>query len=171
MKRLGFVATVLVAVVASVGLATPAHAAVGNLLVNVRWSDCLSADSPIPGTRVGHFICDDVNQRWIGDPVGLVNVGGSFPAFRLRSESTGLCIDVAGNGTASGTALVLNGCNGFATQQWAQIPDGGVYYFVNVWTYQRTFVRRVIDVPSSAESNFVRLWTYNRTTAQQFVVL
>ncbi|EFL03996.1 secreted glycosyl hydrolase [Streptomyces sp. SPB78] len=38
----------------------------------------------------------------------------------------GKCVDVAGSGTANGTAVQLHGCNGTAAQKWTVASDGSL---------------------------------------------
>ena len=49
------------------------------------------------------------NQQW------TINANGT-----ISNGQTRLCLDVNGNGTANGTAVILWTCNSAANQRWAR---------------------------------------------------
>ncbi|WP_370948205.1 RICIN domain-containing protein [Amycolatopsis sp. cg5] len=116
MKRI--VSVIVALVVGIAGLSVPAHAVAANQLVNARYGECLSlASSPgVNGTQLGHYACDGASdQFWFLDPSGTVSIFGSvYSAFRLRNLASGMCADVAGNGTI----LVQHYCNSLDQQRF-----------------------------------------------------
>ncbi|MCW1100217.1 lectin [Streptomyces sp. RS2] len=92
---------------------------------------------------------------------------GSVPAEAAVSATGriagigGKCVDVAGAGTADGTAVQLYDCNGTAAQQWTTGSDGTL-----------RALGKCLDVASGATTDGTRtqLWTCNGTAAQQWTV-
>lgn len=176
MKRSTMVVSALVTTVVGLGLTSPAHAAVGVQLINVRYTECLAASGTASGSAVTHVSCNtsDNAQRWIGESLGSYTIGGTpYNTYRFRNVATNMCIDVTNNGTASGTPLVLHGCNGLDQQRFAQAlsSSSNSYNFANIWATVKSGVVRVIDTPPASQSTSVRLWSNNSTDAQQFYVV
>ncbi|MFD9353211.1 ricin-type beta-trefoil lectin domain protein [Streptomyces sp. NPDC060031] len=116
-----------------------------------------------------------VGGYWPGDPDGST----AFPQqllvdyVRVTSDPapptgggaiTGLggkCVDVAGAGTANGTAVQLYDCNGTAAQSWSAGSDGTI-----------RALGKCLDVASggTADGTKVQLWDCNGTAAQQWAV-
>jgi hypothetical protein len=73
----------------------------------------------------------------------------------------GKCVDVAGAGTADGTAVQLWTCNGTGAQRWTVGTDGTI-----------RALGKCLDVSggSTADGARVQLWTCNGTGAQRWVV-
>nr|BFD87766.1 chitinase [Streptomyces sp. Xyl84] len=73
----------------------------------------------------------------------------------------GKCVDVAGAGTANGTAVQLYDCNGTAAQQWTVGSDGTI-----------RALGKCLDVASGGTASGTRtqLWDCNGTAAQQWTV-
>ncbi|XVV01591.1 RICIN domain-containing protein [Actinosynnema sp. CA-248983] len=73
----------------------------------------------------------------------------------------GKCVDVAGAGTANGTAVQLWDCNGTAAQQWTRPGDGTI-----------RALGKCLDAASggTADGTLVQLWDCNGTGAQRWAV-
>ncbi|MEV4533769.1 family 16 glycosylhydrolase [Asanoa sp. NPDC049518] len=71
----------------------------------------------------------------------------------------GKCVDVAGAGTANGTAVQLWDCNGTGAQQWTWASDGSV-----------RALGKCLDVPSGSTANGAKLqlWDCNGSGAQRW---
>jgi beta-glucosidase len=71
----------------------------------------------------------------------------------------GLCMDVAGAGTADGTAVQLYNCNGTSAQQWTVEPNG---------TLQA--LGKCLDIigDNTGNGNAIDLYTCNGTAAQNW---
>jgi len=82
----------------------------------------------------------------------------SWSGSSLRT--LGLCLDVAGGGTANGTKVQLHDCTGNAAQQWV-VSGAGL---------RNPQSNRCLDAPSGATANGTRLqiWDCNGTAAQSF---
>jgi len=82
----------------------------------------------------------------------------SWSGSSLRT--LGLCLDVAGGGTANGTVVQLHDCTGNAAQQWV-VSGAGL---------RNPQSNRCLDAPSGATANGTRLqiWDCNGTAAQSF---
>ncbi|MER5759916.1 lectin [Streptomyces sp. NPDC002082] len=116
-----------------------------------------------------------VGGYWPGDPNGstvfpqqlLVDYvrvstdggqpGGAGPITGLGAK----CVDVAGAGTANGTAVQLYDCNGTAAQRWSVGTDGTV-----------RALGKCLDVASggTADGTPVQLWECNGSAAQRWAV-
>ncbi len=73
----------------------------------------------------------------------------------------GLCLDIAGGGTANGTVLQLHNCTGNPAQTWVAGANG---------TFTNPQSGRCIDAPGGATANGTRLqiWDCNGSGAQTF---
>ncbi|MFH8800831.1 ricin-type beta-trefoil lectin domain protein [Streptomyces sp. NPDC017936] len=91
---------------------------------------------------------------WSGTPSG--NPGGTTGSL---SGLAGKCLDVAGAGTADGTAVQLHTCNGTAAQRWTVGSDGSV-----------RALGKCLDVSgaSTADGARVQLYTCNGSSAQRW---
>ncbi|BCJ69004.1 lectin [Polymorphospora rubra] len=91
---------------------------------------------------------------WSGTPGGP-----NPPAGGPVTGLAGKCVDVAGAGTADGTAVQLYGCNGTDAQRWTRPGDGTV-----------RALGKCLDVSagSTADGARVQLWTCNGSPAQQW---
>ncbi|MCX5127080.1 lectin [Streptomyces sp. NBC_00347] len=116
-----------------------------------------------------------VGGYWPGDPNGstvfpqqlLVDYvrvstdggqpGGAGPITGLGAK----CVDVAGAGTANGTAVQLYDCNGTAAQRWSVGTDGTI-----------RALGKCLDVASggTADGTPVQLWECNGSAAQRWAV-
>ncbi|MFJ6775672.1 RICIN domain-containing protein, partial [Kitasatospora sp. NPDC091257] len=78
---------------------------------------------------LGYDVCLDNNGE--STPGGKVTVWGCgshntnqqwrlYPDGTLRAADSGLCIDVAGGATGSGSLLVQQTCNGGNSQKWVR---------------------------------------------------
>jgi predicted chitinase len=88
----------------------------------------------------------------------------SVPAQAADGQITGLagkCVDVAGAGSANGTAVQLYDCNGTAAQQWSNPGDGTL-----------RALGKCLDVVdrSTADGAAVQLWDCSGAANQQWVV-
>ena len=84
--------------------------------------------------------------------------GGGTRTGRVTA-SNGICLDVAGAGTANGTPIQLAHCNGNTAQQWTVGSDGTV-----------RALGKCLDVSGggTAAGTPVQLWDCNGTGAQQW---
>jgi glucosylceramidase len=91
---------------------------------------------------------------WSGTPSG--NPGGTTGSL---TGLAGKCLDVAGAGTADGTAVQLYACNGTTAQRWTVGSDGSI-----------RALGKCLDVTgaSTADGARVQLYTCNGTSAQQW---
>ncbi|MFI9542656.1 lectin [Streptomyces sp. NPDC052016] len=91
---------------------------------------------------------------WSGTPSG--NPGGTTGSL---TGLAGKCLDVAGAGTADGTAVQLYACNGTTAQRWTVGSDGSI-----------RALGKCLDVAgaSTADGARVQLYTCNGTSAQQW---
>ncbi|MDH2426569.1 ricin-type beta-trefoil lectin domain protein [Sphaerisporangium sp. TRM90804] len=99
---------------------------------------------------------------WSGTP-GSGNPGGGDPG--AITGLAGKCVDVAGAGSADGTAVQLYACNGTAAQQWTRPGDGTL-----------RVLGKCLDVVNNGTANGSQLqlwtcfgganqqWSYNATT-------
>ncbi|BCY15503.1 beta-1,3-glucanase family protein [Actinoplanes sp. L3-i22] len=73
----------------------------------------------------------------------------------------GMCLDIAGGGTANGSVLQLHNCTGNAAQTWIANSNGSI---------SNPQSGRCIDTPSGNTANGTRLqiWDCNGTAAQKF---
>lgn len=76
-------------------------------------------------------------------------------------QAYGRCLDVAGNGTASGTPVQLFSCNGGANQQWVLASDGTI---VNPQS------GKCLDVPAGEVGSQLQLFDCHGASNQQFTV-
>ncbi|MFE0450181.1 lectin [Streptomyces sp. NPDC058914] len=91
---------------------------------------------------------------WSGTASG--NPGGTTGSL---TGLAGKCLDVAGAGTADGTAVQLYACNGTTAQRWTVGSDGSI-----------RALGKCLDVAgaSTADGARVQLYTCNGTSAQQW---
>ncbi|MFJ5259860.1 RICIN domain-containing protein [Streptomyces sp. NPDC088387] len=84
----------------------------------------------------------------------------AVPATGPISGVGGKCVDVAGAGTANGTAVQLYSCNGGSAQRWTVGADGTV-----------RALGKCLDVTGQGTSNGTKLqlWDCNNSGAQQWV--
>ena len=92
-------------------------------------------------------------------------MGSGF--FRLRNELSGLCLDVAGQSTSDGAAVIQFDCHTGLNQQWSFTDVAG--------GADRLTVRhsgKVLDVTGavSTDGALLEQWTSNAGTNQQFVL-
>ncbi|MCZ7428911.1 ricin-type beta-trefoil lectin domain protein [Micromonospora sp. WMMA1949] len=79
--------------------------------------------------------------------------------FRLRSESSGRCLDVDNAGTANGTGTLIWDCHGNANQQFT--ANGQALQVLG----------KCLDVPTSATAGTrVQIWDCNGGTNQQWTI-
>ncbi|MBD0422616.1 RICIN domain-containing protein [Streptomyces sp. TRM S81-3] len=116
--------------------------------VRVDWGD-QSFVYTLPARTTATF-------TWSGTPG---DGGGSGGTTGTLTGLAGKCLDVAGAGTADGTAVQLHTCNGTAAQRWTLAPDGTV-----------RALGKCLDVSggSTADGAAVQLYTCNGTGAQRW---
>jgi beta-glucanase (GH16 family) len=115
-----------------------------------------------------------VGGNWPGSPDGSTQFPQtmtvdyvhiySWIAGSSGGQITGLagkCLDVAGAGTANGTAVQLYSCNWTNAQQWTRPGDGTI-----------RALGKCLDVPGGSTANGAKLqiWDCNGTGAQQWRV-
>lgn len=77
--------------------------------------------------------------------------------FRLRSESSGRCLDVDNNNTANGTGMLIWDCHGGANQQFTQSGQA------------LQVLGKCLDIPLNATAGTrVQIWDCNGGTNQQW---
>lgn len=152
------------------GIASPAQADIGDgrlgRIVNLQYGECLDqvGSQATDRTPIGHYPCDgSTRQLWWVEQVANGN-------YRLRSASSGMCVDVDRNGTASGTIMVQHHCNTLNQQRFFLISYNGGYAFQSIWVLNRTGMNRVIDTPPFSQDYRVRLWSYNASNAQLWTI-
>ncbi len=89
--------------------------------------DVYGDDNGANGTNVDLWDCkhDAVDQHWeyIRNAPLIYNTGGT-PEYQNGLKTLGRCLDIKGNGTASGTQVELWDCNGVGGQQWVPQANG-----------------------------------------------
>lgn len=117
------------------------------------------------GAVVQQWACDSrgaANQQWQFTPTDSGN-------YRVSSrQAPALAWDVAGWGTANGSAVQLWTYGGGSNQQWQAVDQGdGHYKFVGRAS------GKCLDVPGASTSNGARLqvWDCNGTPAQSFKLI
>ena len=89
--------------------------------------DVYGDDNGGDGTNVDLWDCkhDAVDQHWeYMRNTPLVYITGGTPEYQYDLKTLGRCLDIKGNGTASGTQVELWDCNGVGGQQWVPQPNG-----------------------------------------------
>jgi hypothetical protein len=161
-------ARVLVVIAAAIAgvlmVAGTAHAAsTFNPIVNGGNGKCLDVRAQDgyynPGARVQQYHCTGaLEQQW---RLVLVNSpDGSFPAYEIISQRSGLCLG-RGSFVFDGAQAIQMGCEA-ANVVWFFISTGNGYNLRNTLDY------RCLDVSgnSSADNAKIQLWTCNGTNAQ-----
>ena len=91
--------------------------------------DVVGDDNGGDGTNVDIWDClhDAVDQHWeYIRNTPLVYITGGTAEYQNSLKTLGRCLDIKGNGTASGTQVELWDCNGVGGQQWVQQADGSM---------------------------------------------
>ncbi|MPZ28546.1 MAG: family 16 glycosylhydrolase [Micromonosporaceae bacterium] len=98
-------------------------------------------------------------QRMVVDYVRVDDGGGAGDRVGPITGLDGACVDVAGAGTANGTAVQLWTCNGTAAQRWTVGLDGTI-----------RALGKCLDVAAGGTANgtVTQLWDCNGTGAQQW---
>jgi glucosylceramidase len=119
----------------------------GTQSVRVNWGN-QSFVYALPGRTSATF-------TWTGTQSGGGGGGSTGPVTGLA----GKCVDVAGAGSADGTAVQLYSCNGTGAQQWTRGTDGTL-----------RALGKCLDVSggSTSDGSRVQLWTCNGSGAQQW---
>ena len=88
-------------------------------------------------------------------------------SYVIINQKTGTCLSVAGNGTASGTGVVIEPLNGSAGQKWF-IYKQGAYYTLR----PASTTNCVLDVYAASTENLTKINIYekNGTGAQLFAI-
>jgi non-reducing end alpha-L-arabinofuranosidase len=114
--------------------------------------DVAGDDTGGDGTPVQLWDCQSyaVDQHWTHNSDNSIS-------------TLGRCLDIIGNGTASGTQVELWDCDGVGGQNWVQQADGSL---------RNPQSGRYLDSPGGATGNGTRLqiWDCNGTAAQKFSV-
>jgi hypothetical protein len=118
--------------------------------------------SQLNGTVVQQY------TTWDGDPQKF-NILASGSNWKIAMKANNMkCIGPAGAGTANGTMIEVQDCNGSYAQAWTVTPDvqTGAFFFKNVAS------GRCLDVPSGVTADGARLDLFNCSTAtnQKFKV-
>jgi beta-glucosidase len=113
-----------------------------------------------PGGRVPIYVGSSSRDIRLAGSVA-VPAGEEEPAV-VRGAITGIggkCVDVAGGGSANGTAIQLYDCNGTAAQRWSVTADGTL-----------EALGKCLDVAGGGTANgtAVQLYECNNTGAQQW---
>ncbi|MYX18806.1 glycosyl hydrolase, partial [Streptomyces sp. SID8380] len=103
------------------------------------------------------------NSRVLSQGQFTLPSGGTNPPATPSGPLTGVggkCVEVAGSGTANGTAVQLHGCNGSAAQKWAVASDGSL-----------RALGKCLDVTGQGTANGTKLqlWECNGSGAQRWV--
>jgi hypothetical protein len=94
--------------------------------------------------------------------------GGISPTawYAVTNKNSGKCVAAAASGTANGTAVQQNACNGSFAQSWQfQATSGGYYRIVS-----RNATSQAWDVTgvSTADGATIQLWLYGGGSNQQW---
>ncbi|MFD8261049.1 arabinofuranosidase catalytic domain-containing protein [Streptomyces griseoluteus] len=112
--------------------------------------DVAADDTGVNGAAVQLWDCQtwSVDQHW-------------FHRSDSSLSTLGRCLDINGNGTASGTQVELWDCNGAGGQKWEQQADGSL---------RNPQSGRCLDAPDGTTANGTRLriWDCNGSAAQKF---
>jgi glycerophosphoryl diester phosphodiesterase len=89
--------------------------------------------------------------------------GGGGGNIKLVNPASGRCLDVAGAGTADGTQMQIQDCNGSGAQAWAKQDRGG-----NNFNLINSSSGKCLDVASSSQDPGakVQIWECNGSAAQ-----
>lgn len=124
-------------------------------------SKCAEATgSGTPGATVVQNTCGTANnQKWTAEPLS----GGYV---RLKSSSSGLCMDLASQSTANSIGIVSAACGTGNSQQWLKENMGGGYYRL-----RSRFSSKCVDVPGNSTANNVALiqYTCHANANQQWI--
>ncbi|MDT0417537.1 glycosyl hydrolase [Streptomyces sp. DSM 41982] len=124
------------------------------------WLDYLtnSGYNTNASVKAGYYDARVLNQGEVHIPTGGTNPPAT-PSGPLTGVG-GKCVDVAGSGTANGTAVQLHGCNGTAAQKWAVASDGSL-----------RALGKCLDVTGQGTANGTKLqlWECNGSGAQRWV--
>ncbi|WP_320776854.1 ricin-type beta-trefoil lectin domain protein [Streptomyces sp. CRN 30] len=152
---------------ATADAATAAGAALVDLAAASRGHDACSAAPwvesyrPASGRSTYH-----PNEAGMKAAAGLVEsalaASGQLRTSEIRSGVPGKCVDVAGSGTADGTAVQLYGCNGTGAQKWTYAPGAG-------GTLRALGGCLDVSGGATADRTKVQLWRCNGTDAQRWV--
>ncbi len=166
--------TFVAAVVASLAVASPAHADTDGPTVNYYGGLCLTPEGPWAGALVRQQPCDlyttgvrNLMQEWTG-----VCINSSCSSFHYVNHGSGLCLRARGpNGVALGLQIMLWYCNSISDNNWVyrSTPVGGQTFalesrLANSHGY-------CLDVPQgdiTTANLALQLWYCNGTAAQVF---
>ncbi|MGQ4488636.1 glycoside hydrolase family 97 catalytic domain-containing protein [Streptomyces sp. SAS_281] len=93
---------------------------------------------------------------------GMTTCGSADVDGVLKSQESGLCVDVPNNAQTNGTDVQLFDCHGASNQLWTQTPARQLTVFAG----------KCLDVDggASADGTPVQIWDCNNTGAQQWTV-
>ncbi|WP_406864304.1 family 16 glycosylhydrolase [Streptomyces sp. HUAS MG47] len=122
-----------------------------NLAVGGDWPGSPDSGTSFPQTMTVDYV--RVTTSDSGD------TGGGTPRTGAIKGIGGMCVDVAGAGTADGTPIQLHDCTGAEAQKWTLGRDGTV-----------RALGKCLDVKSAshADGAVVQLYTCNGTSAQKW---
>lgn len=125
-----------------------------NVAVGGNWPGSPDASTSFPQQMVIDYV------RVYDQGSGGGDNGGGSGATGAITGIGGMCVDVAGAGTADGTPIQLHHCNGGPAQSWTMGADGTV-----------RALGKCLDVSGAgtADGTPVQLWDCNGTAAQQWV--
>ncbi|WP_341678202.1 RICIN domain-containing protein [Niveibacterium sp. SC-1] len=113
------------------------------------------------GAKVQQWSCNtngQANQEWQFQPT-------DSGYYKLASRQAPIVIDVAGQGTAGGTPLILWSYWGGANQQWKPVDMGGGFFKL-----VSRATGRCLDVPGATNQNGrqLQIWDCNNLAPQNF---
>jgi hypothetical protein len=125
-----------------------------------------SGNRTTPGNPIVQWVANGTGaQRWVFNNVGVSPAGN----YNIALEGGPNCVTVSGGGTANGTRIVLQPCNGGAAQSWRAVSVPGTGRLTLRPANAST---RCLDVPggSSADGVQLQIWDCHSGTNQQWQI-
>jgi hypothetical protein len=125
-----------------------------------------SGNRTTPGNPIVQWVANGTGaQRWVFNNVGVVPSGN----YNIALEGGPNCATVSGGGTANGTRIVIQPCNGGAAQSWRAVSVSGTGRFT---LRPANSPNRCLDVPggSSADGVQLQIWDCHSGTNQQWQI-
>ncbi len=92
------------------------------------------------------------NEYWYLDPV---NSDGTV--FRIRSGSSGKCMNVQGASSANSAAIIQYPCGAYGNEYWEAASVGGDYYLVFSWAHPD----KCLNIQGASKANGGKLIQYS----------
>ena len=147
------------------GSITPASASIGGLFTNFKCLDLRAQDGfTNPNARIQQWDCSGANeQQWQSHPYAWVQLPGSGIfrlAYQIKSLRSGMCVEVRGSGTVSGTQVDQNYCapdggsaDSSPTQLWIATTAEPNTFALQPWSAVRISAPLCMDVRGNTTDN------------------